>query len=90
MTDELENQALSHGCVRIQDPAKFAALLVEGDPSWTAKKINAAMNQEKEQIVELKKHSPVVVFYMTFWADSNGAPLSDQIVTIVTRKCCLR
>lgn len=71
---ELENRALSHGCIRIQDPAKFAQLLLEDDPSWTLEKINEAMNQEEEQIVDLKKNIPVVIFYMTFWADSNGAP----------------
>lgn len=71
---ELENRALSHGCIRIQDPEKFAQLLLQDDPSWTLEKINEAMNQEKEQIVDLKKNIPVVIFYMTFWADSNGAP----------------
>ncbi len=71
---KLENRALSHGCIRIQNPEKFAALLLEDDPSWTLEKINEAMNQEKEQIVDLKKNIPVVIFYMTFWADSNGAP----------------
>lgn len=69
-----ENRALSHGCIRIQDPAKFAALLLEDDPAWTAEKIDSAMHQEKEQIVQLKKHIPVVIFYLTFWADSNGDP----------------
>lgn len=69
-----ENRALSHGCIRIQDPAKFAALLLEDDPTWTAEKIDSAMHQEKEQIVQLKKHIPVVIFYLTFWADSNGDP----------------
>lgn len=71
---ELENRALSHGCIRIQDPAKFAQLLLQDDSSWTLEKITEAMNQEKEQIVDLEKNIPVVIFYMTFWADSNGAP----------------
>ncbi|WP_160111228.1 L,D-transpeptidase family protein [Algoriphagus boritolerans] len=71
---ELENRALSHGCIRIQDPAKFAALLLKDDPTWTSEKIDSAMNQKEEQIVQLKKHIPVVIFYLTFWADSNGAP----------------
>ena len=69
-----ENRALSHGCIRIQDPAKFAALLLQDDPIWTPEKIDSAMHQEKEQIVQLKKHIPVVIFYLTFWADSDGAP----------------
>lgn len=90
---ELENRALSHGCIRIQDPAKFAQLLLQDDPSWTLEKINEAMNQDKEQIVDLKKNIPVVIFYMTFWADSNGAPHfrsdiynRDQEVLLAMRK----
>ncbi len=90
---ELENRALSHGCIRIQDPAKFAQLLLEDDPAWTLEKINEAMNQDKEQIVDLKKNIPVVIFYMTFWADSNGAPHfrsdiynRDQEVLLAMRK----
>lgn len=90
---ELENRALSHGCIRIQDPAKFAQLLLQDDPSWTLEKINEAMNQDKEQIVDLKKNIPVVMFYMTFWADSNGAPHfrsdiynRDQEVLLAMRK----
>lgn len=69
-----ENRALSHGCIRIQDPAKFAALLLKDDPDWTPEKINEAMNQENEQKVNLKKKIPVVIFYLTFWADLNGNP----------------
>lgn len=69
-----ENRALSHGCIRIQDPAKFAALLLKDDATWTAEKIDLAMHQKEEQIVQLKKHIPVVIFYLTFWADSEGAP----------------
>ncbi len=90
---ELENRALSHGCIRIQDPAKFAQLLLQDDPSWTLEKINEAMDQDKEQIVDLKKNIPVVMFYMTFWADSNGAPHfrsdiynRDQEVLLAMRK----
>lgn len=71
---ERENRALSHGCIRIQDPAKFAALLLEDDSTWTSEKIDSAMNQKEEQIVQLKKHIPVVIFYLTFWADSDGVP----------------
>lgn len=90
---ELENRALSHGCIRIQDPAKFAQLLLQDDSSWTLEKITEAMNQEKEQIVDLEKNIPVVMFYMTFWADSNGAPHfrsdiynRDQEVLLAMRK----
>ena len=69
---EREDRALSHGCIRIQDPATFAGLLLKGNSSWTPEKINAAMHQSHEQIVNLDRKIPVVLLYMTFWADSKG------------------
>ena len=67
-----EDRALSHGCIRIQDPATFAGLLLKSNSSWTAEKINSAMHQTHEQIVTLDRKIPVVLLYLTFWADSKG------------------
>ncbi len=44
---ELENRALSHGCIRIQDPAKFAALLLKDDPTWTSEKNRLSHESER-------------------------------------------
>lgn len=71
---EREDRAMSHGCIRLQNPAAFAQLLLRDDPSWTPEKIDAAMHQEKEQIVNLPRKIPVVLLYLTFWADSKGQP----------------
>ena len=67
-----EDRALSHGCIRIQNPAAFAEILLKNDKSWTPEKINAAMHQSHEQIVKLDRKIPVVLLYLTFWADSKG------------------
>ncbi|MEB2778012.1 L,D-transpeptidase family protein [Algoriphagus sp. D3-2-R+10] len=67
-----EDRALSHGCIRIQNPADFAALLLKDDPTWTTEKIDQAMHQNREQIVTLNRKIPVVLLYLTFWADSKG------------------
>nr|WP_170857075.1 L,D-transpeptidase family protein [Algoriphagus locisalis] len=67
-----EDRALSHGCIRIQDPATFAALLLKNNTAWTPEKINAAMHQSSEQIVTLDRKIPVVLLYLTFWADTKG------------------
>lgn len=69
-----EDRALSHGCIRVQDPAKFAEILLSGDQTWTPEKIDQAMHQTKEQIVSLPRKIPVVLVYLTFWADSKGQP----------------
>ena len=69
---EKEDRALSHGCIRIQNPVKFAQILLKDDPRWTPQRIDEAMHQTKEQIVNLPRKIPVVLVYLTFWADSQG------------------
>ncbi|HSF55276.1 MAG TPA: L,D-transpeptidase family protein [Algoriphagus sp.] len=69
-----EDRALSHGCIRIQDPAKFAEVLLKDLPGWTPERIDKAMHQTSEQIVRLPRKIPVVLVYLTFWADSKGQP----------------
>ncbi|MDI1322329.1 MAG: L,D-transpeptidase family protein [Algoriphagus sp.] len=69
---EREDRALSHGCIRLQHPEKLAKLLLNDMPGWTDEKIQEAMHQTKEQIVNLNREIPVVLIYLTFWADSNG------------------
>jgi murein L,D-transpeptidase YcbB/YkuD len=69
---EKEDRALSHGCIRLQNPAKFAQILLKDNPAWTPERIDQAMHQTKEQIVNLPRKIPVVLVYLTFWADSSG------------------
>ncbi|GMQ31575.1 L,D-transpeptidase family protein [Algoriphagus confluentis] len=69
-----EDRAMSHGCIRLQNPADFAQLLLRDDPFWTPDKINAAMHQDREKIVNLPRKIPVVLLYLTFWSDSKGQP----------------
>lgn len=71
---EREERALSHGCIRLQNPAAFAKILLSDMPGWTEDKIKNAMNQSSEQIVSLNRKIPVVLVYLTFWADSKGQP----------------
>ncbi|RPA68929.1 murein L,D-transpeptidase [Cyclobacteriaceae bacterium YHN15] len=69
---EREDRALSHGCIRIQKPFELAKLLLSFDPSWTDEEIRKAMHLSKEKIVMLDRKIPVVVLYLTYWADSKG------------------
>jgi murein L,D-transpeptidase YcbB/YkuD len=71
---ERENRAMSHGCIRLQNPSRFAELLLKNDPSWTPERIDQAMHRGSELIVNLQRKIPVVLLYLTFWADSNGEP----------------
>ncbi|MFD2037397.1 murein L,D-transpeptidase [Belliella marina] len=68
---DLESRALSHGCIRIQNPEQFAKILLKNG-TWDDEKIKEAMNLENEKVVELDRKIPVVLVYMTFWADKSG------------------
>jgi len=60
----------SHGCIRVEDPAKFAEWVLRHDPSWTRERIDAAMNGAKTLQVNLKEKLTVVVFYDTVHVNS--------------------
>lgn len=67
-----ESRAFSHGCIRLSDPKKMAEYLLRFQPEWTAKKIDSAMNNDKEKWVVLKKSIPVMITYFTSWVDADG------------------
>ena len=65
-------RAYSHGCIRLAEPAKLAAYLLQNDKSWDDSKINAAMNKGEEKFVKLKEPVPVFITYYTAWVDDAG------------------
>lgn len=69
---EVRKRTFSHGCIRLAEPAKLAQYLLRNDKSWTAKKIEQAMNGGKEQSVVLKQPVPVSITYFTAWVDEEG------------------
>lgn len=62
----------SHGCVRVQDPAKLAEWVLADEGDWSRERIEAAMNDEPGSKVSLKKPIPVYIFYSTVMSDLNG------------------
>ena len=58
-------RALSHGCVRVEQPTTLARYLLRDQGSWDADRIDAAMNAGKEAHVKLTKPLPVYLLYMT-------------------------
>jgi murein L,D-transpeptidase YcbB/YkuD len=63
---------LSHGCIRLEDPAKFAEWVLRDQPQWTREKIDAAMKAERPLRVNLKEKLTVVIFYATVHVNSEG------------------
>jgi murein L,D-transpeptidase YcbB/YkuD len=68
-----ERRALSHGCIRLENPAALAEYVLRGNPEWTAEKIDLAMNAGQEHAVPLKEHLPVHIGYFTAWVNADGS-----------------
>jgi murein L,D-transpeptidase YcbB/YkuD len=68
-------RALSHGCVRLEQPVKLAEYLLGHDPRWSNARIEQAMNAGKEQHVKLPRPIPVHLMYWTARVDEGGRVL---------------
>jgi murein L,D-transpeptidase YcbB/YkuD len=66
-------RALSHGCVRLEQPVKLAEYLLGHDSKWDNARIDQAMHAGKEQYVRLPKPVPVHLMYWTARVDDSGA-----------------
>ncbi len=65
----------SHGCMRIQDPHRFAEIILAQDKGWSADKVRGMFNGYSNQVA-LDKHIPVHVTYFTARVDDNGKLLT--------------
>lgn len=67
------SRAYSHGCVRVKDPLKLAEVLLDR-PAWDQAEIERIVNTGRTRHVNLDEHLPVVLLYLTAFADANGVP----------------
>lgn len=65
-------RALSHGCVRLHEPAKLAEYLLKDQQGWDATRISKAMAGSSPATIILKKRYPVYLTYQTAWVDDEG------------------
>jgi murein L,D-transpeptidase YcbB/YkuD len=74
-TDKLffkNRRALSHGCIRVEDPVGFAHYVMRDRPEWTPERISTAMHEHEEQTVKVKDPIPVHIGYWTAWVEPDG------------------
>jgi murein L,D-transpeptidase YcbB/YkuD len=60
-------RALSHGCVRLQDPRGMAAAVLGSSVDYIAEKLKKGHSTEK-----VTRTIPVYVAYFTAWPDASG------------------
>ena len=63
-------RAFSHGCMRVQNPVRFAEVLLEHDKGWSADKVRSLVPHSNE--VKLTTQIPVHNVYFTAVADETG------------------
>jgi murein L,D-transpeptidase YcbB/YkuD len=67
-----ERRALSHGCIRVEDPIALARYVLRDQPAWTEARILSAMDAGREQTVKLEATLPVHIGYWTAWVEADG------------------
>ena len=65
-------RALSHGCMRVQNPWDFAAALLQDDPNVSVSKLKALVGGA-ETAVPLTHKIPVHITYFTAWVAGDGS-----------------
>lgn len=75
-TDE---RTFSSGCIRMEDPDQFAAILLEGMEDWDAEEISEAMDSEEEKKVTLNQKQAVWILYLTVWNQSGKMEVREDI-----------
>jgi murein L,D-transpeptidase YcbB/YkuD len=66
---------LSHGCIRVEQPAELAQFVLADAQQWSAAQVTAAMSAGKNRFVKLAAPVPVVLFYATALVDRQGRAL---------------
>jgi murein L,D-transpeptidase YcbB/YkuD len=64
------SRALSHGCIRVENPRKLAAILLGADKGWSPEKVAGAISGGGE--FTLDKPIPVHLTYFTATVDEHG------------------
>lgn len=63
----------SHGCISVEDPAELAAWVLRRESQWTAEAIDAAMSGTTTRRVGVREPIPVLLFYTTAVARTDGS-----------------
>ncbi|MGL5112975.1 MAG: L,D-transpeptidase family protein [Flavobacterium sp.] len=65
-------RAVSHGCIRVEDPMKLAMFLLKDTTKWTQQKVDKVLTTNIQTAITIKPKMPVYITYFTAWVDSEG------------------
>ena len=72
-------RALSHGCIRVQNPLGLAMFLLQDQPEWTEEKIQARIDGSGRGTIDINPQPLVQIMYITAVIGHDGrvVPLND-------------
>ena len=65
-------RTLSHGCIRVRQPDRLAALLLAEDKGWSPRQVKSLLAKDTSTLVPLNRPLPVDLAYFTAVIDENG------------------
>lgn len=65
-------RAFSHGCMRLEDPVRFATYLLKNQSPWNEDFIRSTIKKGDETWIKLARQYPVFVTYATCWVDDDN------------------
>jgi L,D-transpeptidase YcbB len=71
-------RAESHGCMRVQNPGEFAAVILKHDQNWSHARVMSAMDTGYDQHVGLHRKVPVYITYFTLRVNDDGSITTFQ------------
>jgi murein L,D-transpeptidase YcbB/YkuD len=66
-------RAESHGCIRVQNPDRLAAVILKHDKNWSEARTLSAFHTGYDQHVGLSRHVPVYITYFTLRVNDDGS-----------------
>jgi murein L,D-transpeptidase YcbB/YkuD len=69
---DLSTRTLSSGCVRLEDAAALATLLMANDRPWNESDTAARVQVGETRTLNLERTLPIYLVYMTVWSDGDG------------------
>ncbi|MBS0271256.1 MAG: L,D-transpeptidase family protein [Proteobacteria bacterium] len=66
------NRALSHGCIRVQDPTKLAEFVFQDPTKWSLERISSETSTTATKRVKLDQSLAVFITYFTVFQDENN------------------
>lgn len=67
-----EQRALSHGCVRVENPRGLAEWVLRDEPAWTKERIAEGLKKTKPEQANLTETIPVFMLYNTVTVGEDG------------------